>query len=360
MSKKQTNTPAKTTLQTLKDTLESLILAFVLAFVFRAFVVEAFVIPTGSMADTLRGAHFRIMCDNCAHPYRYNFSPEKYGFTKGGIPTFPMPLAPKRLRSIRPPACPFCAFQADKAQPRRVSNGDRILVLKYLYQFADPDRWDVVVFKNPTNPKENYIKRLVGKPGEKIEILDGDIYIDGIIQTKPDQIQKDLWIKIWDNNHQPFQNEARTRRGWGQPFKPLIGRKSLQTWVIDQKKHTFHFDAPDASETLNFHPMRLNRITKSTIAYNGPETEQLPAVSDLKFAATLTPESQDGQVTFTLGKHFTNYHATFEFNGQCSLINGTTGETLLQEKFPPLKSGQPINIAFATLDHTLQLQFGKS
>ncbi|GAI19318.1 unnamed protein product, partial [marine sediment metagenome] len=44
------------------DTFEWLITAFILAFVFRAFVMEAFRIPTGSMADTLKGAHFRLRC----------------------------------------------------------------------------------------------------------------------------------------------------------------------------------------------------------------------------------------------------------------------------------------------------------
>ena len=44
------------------NTFEWLITAFILAFVFRAFVMEAFRIPTGSMADTLMGAHFRLRC----------------------------------------------------------------------------------------------------------------------------------------------------------------------------------------------------------------------------------------------------------------------------------------------------------
>ena len=44
-------------------------------------------------------------------------------------------------------------------------NGDRILVDKLVYDFAEPRRWDVVVFKYPEDGKTNYIKRLVGLPG---------------------------------------------------------------------------------------------------------------------------------------------------------------------------------------------------
>ena len=49
------------------NTFEWLITAFILAFVFRAFVMEAFRIPTGSMADTLKGAHFRLACPQCGY-----------------------------------------------------------------------------------------------------------------------------------------------------------------------------------------------------------------------------------------------------------------------------------------------------
>src|SRR5271168_2726154 len=56
-----------------KETLESILVAFILAFIFRAFVVEAFVIPTGSMAPTLMGAHFSFVCPDCGYPFAVNF-----------------------------------------------------------------------------------------------------------------------------------------------------------------------------------------------------------------------------------------------------------------------------------------------
>src|SRR6478609_44741 len=71
-----------------KETIESILVAFILAFVFRAFVVEAFVIPTGSMAPTLLGAHMRFRCNDCGYRFDANYSPET---TAGGddlyIPT---------------------------------------------------------------------------------------------------------------------------------------------------------------------------------------------------------------------------------------------------------------------------------
>src|SRR3972149_7949606 len=72
------------------NTFEWLITAFILAFVFRAFVMEAFRIPTGSMADTLKGAHFRLRCQQCGYEYNYGFVPEKYNLPPDSIPRVPI------------------------------------------------------------------------------------------------------------------------------------------------------------------------------------------------------------------------------------------------------------------------------
>src|SRR5688500_5802207 len=56
-----------------KETLEALVVAFILPFLFRAFVVEAFVIPTGSMAPTLLGAHMRFTCKDCGYDFTTNY-----------------------------------------------------------------------------------------------------------------------------------------------------------------------------------------------------------------------------------------------------------------------------------------------
>ncbi|HJT32150.1 MAG TPA: signal peptidase I, partial [Pirellulales bacterium] len=79
--------------------------------------------------------------------------------------------------------CPQCGYQMqfgpkglDANEPHASYRGDRIIVAKYPYEFADPRRFDVAVFKNPNKSKENYIKRVVGLPNETLVICKGDIF----------------------------------------------------------------------------------------------------------------------------------------------------------------------------------------
>ncbi len=167
-----------------RETVESIVIAFVLAFLFRVFEAEAFVIPTGSMAPTLMGRHKDVDCPKCGYRYQVSASEEnpdnpnvrRSDCVAGMCPMchYVLPMLPidrlpggipeRRLEDI--------AFQ-------RSYNGDRILVNKYNYTFSDPQRWDVVVFKFPGDAKINYIKRLVGLPGETLRVFHGDLFVGG-------------------------------------------------------------------------------------------------------------------------------------------------------------------------------------
>jgi signal peptidase I len=168
-----------------KDTLESLVVAFILAFVFRGFLVEAFVIPTGSMAPTLYGKHGLEVCRDCGFEYAYGMP----GETERNRIKCPN-CGWKTIDHLDVPfhnavACP--SFRRPLARDKeRLTNvdfvpksGDRILVFKWPFDLGGdlgPQPWDVVVFKNPADGENNYIKRLVGMPNEVLEIIGGDIY----------------------------------------------------------------------------------------------------------------------------------------------------------------------------------------
>ncbi|HPT68728.1 MAG TPA: signal peptidase I [Syntrophomonas sp.] len=65
--------------------------------------------------------------------------------------------------------------------------GDRVMVNKFIYYFKEPQRGDVIVFHPPEvlNSKDDYIKRVIGLPGEKVEMKDNKVYIDGKPLVEP-------------------------------------------------------------------------------------------------------------------------------------------------------------------------------
>lgn len=209
--------------ETVKETLISIIIAFALAFVFRSFVIEAFIIPTGSMAPTLLGAHMRFTGEQSGADWAVG----PWDVANPGVPeSDPLPLqgTPQQPIEVHDPITG--ALIRKTGVPLR--SGDRILVLKYLYALHEPERFDVVVFKNPNNPSVNYIKRLLGLPGECIALVDGDVFrraatADDLavgappaawdaegwsIARKPASVQERVWQTVYDTRMAPFSTAA--------------------------------------------------------------------------------------------------------------------------------------------------------
>ena len=151
---------------------ETVVFVVALVLMLKLFAVEAFVIPTGSMAETLYGYQKGVTCPECGHHYPVNCSNEVSPWN--GQPMF-----------LRKATCPNCRFQVnfDKTPAPGYTSGDRVLVHKGMYHWdGGPTRGDVVVFKFPVDPQvnqeaQNYIKRLWGLGGETVAIWRGDLYV---------------------------------------------------------------------------------------------------------------------------------------------------------------------------------------
>ncbi len=201
-----------------RETFESIVVAFILAFLFRAFEAEAFVIPTGSMAPTLYGRHKEMTCEQCGFTSAFGASDEIDDATGLYMPNMRIDEA----------MCPNCRY-LNPVRNLPVFKGDRILVNKFPYEFGDPQRWDVPVFKYPEKPTTNYIKRLVGMPGETILIKRGDVYrveedrSRTILRKSPEK-QKELQIPIYDNNHPETALHA---KGWPKRWAPVEKSQAL-------------------------------------------------------------------------------------------------------------------------------------
>ena len=212
-----------------RETLESIAFAFVLALLFRTFVAEAFVIPTGSMAPTLFGRNKDVVCTECHYKYEVGASEElreKDGYL---------------VLRIDESVCPNCRH-LNNIHDLPVFKGDRILVNKFPYQIRDPDRWDIVVFRYMEDPEKNYIKRLVGLPGESIRIARGDVYAkkgeEGefqILRKQNPYKQKVLQQLVYDDRYPAVDLLA---KGWPERWNPMVrseAETALDGWKLDEQ-----------------------------------------------------------------------------------------------------------------------------
>jgi len=182
------------TKQVIREWVESILVAFLLAMVIRTFVVQAFKIPTGSMRPTLLEKDL-ILVNKFIYGAR-------------------VPFTKLRLPAVREPA-----------------------------------RGDVIVFIYPEDPKKDFIKRLVGKPGETVEIKNGTIFIndkaalepifnrtyyynrgDFAMEGKKITVPKDSYFVLGDNSA-----SSKDSRYWGfVPFQSVLGKAILIYWPLNR------------------------------------------------------------------------------------------------------------------------------
>ena len=374
-----------------KETIESILVAFILAFIFRAFIVEAFVIPTGSMAPTLLGAHMRFRCQDCGYQFAANYS-DPTGGEEIYIPT--------RSRYSYRVFCPNCGYKLppqDRDDPENGSDrpqvhyGDRILVLKYLYLFEAPQRWDVVVFKSPDirvagdrgyNPKtstyqQNYIKRLVGKPNESVLILDGDIYIgragqkveEYTVQTKPRYVQDALWRVIYDNDFVP-RRLWRDGTKWQQPWTVREG----SGWKIGdtptREGRIFRFDNSGGESTIYFDPT-VNPIAERSsdpkpyaftdwLAYDVEHAVEHNVVQDLKLSFVYDRTAGDGPLWAKItrgGDEGGDEFIAVMTPADARLVHrNRNGETVVGKPLALSGSKHPLRVELAAVDYEVTLR----
>jgi len=124
-------------------------------------------------------------------------------------------------------------------------NGDYLIVDEISYRFRDPQRGEVVVFKYPQNPSQRYIKRIIGLPGETIEIKEGKViiyqkdgksfildessYLPPWAETLGDlsvTLNENEYFVLGDNRLASYDS-----RRWGVlPKKDIIGRVFIRAW----------------------------------------------------------------------------------------------------------------------------------
>ena len=352
----------------IRQTLESIVVAFILAFVFRAFVIEAFVIPTGSMAATLYGEHMTFICPDCGYEYAYGWSGQQ--------------------RQHRRIVCPNCEYEF--IGRGRAEGGDRILVFKFPYdlggRWLGPKRWDVCVFKNPGDGQTNFIKRLIGLPEEVIEIIDGDIYaapaaeispaiLDILtrppwdrptltadqraeldeameIRTKSDSAQRSLWFTFYD------QDYPTTRPRNDERPADWTALDDESAWQADTRQLSFD----GVGRTLDQIQFTGKSVT-DFYAYNGEQFERRQTVSDLCASAVLIPHASQGKFEIMLGKRDELFRLLLSLDGLIELSRLRAGDAeppdvieARHAQIEPLEPGLAYQVALTNVDHVTRVE----
>lgn len=279
-----------------RDNIEVIVFAIAMSLGLKVFALEAYQIPTGSMQPTLMGT--------------------------------------------------------DLVESQRVVGGvhDRVLVDKICYLVRDPKRWEVVVFRYPLAATNNYVKRLVGMPGEDLWIREGDIWTrklgtdEGyVIQRKPSRVQNELWkrvypkpgadAKIW-TNWRAQRMESEDANG----LMTMQAGSTLSYPATGNIRDNYRDGYPDAMY--------------AKIVPGGSSAAARNLISDLKFAFTATPGATVAPLVMNAECGAFEFELTLAPNGSTLLIPGGEQRSL---EFTP-QANQPIDVEFAFWDHHWELR----
>ena len=127
-----------------------------------------------------------------------------------------------------------------------LQHGDNLIVDKISYRFSDPRRYDIIVFPYHYKDRTYYIKRVIGLPGETVQIREGKIYIDGneliehfgeekieqaALASEPITLGEDEYFVLGDNRNASedsrFPDVGTIKR------KEIIGRAWIRIWPLD-------------------------------------------------------------------------------------------------------------------------------
>ncbi|OHB68343.1 MAG: signal peptidase I [Planctomycetes bacterium RBG_13_63_9] len=190
----------------LRPLAEGLLLLSIAVLGLRTWCLQGLIVPcrvvSGSMATALLGSHRDVICADCAARFACAADPSHVAG-----------------RAV----CPNCGHPADDLNVPPEVAGDGVLIQRSVFQFRRPRRWEVVAFRRRSQADRIHVKRVVGTPGESIEIRQGDVYVNGRITRKTLSQQRALAILVHDAEHRPTIEPAPPPRWRGRDPDGLWG-----------------------------------------------------------------------------------------------------------------------------------------
>jgi signal peptidase I len=140
-----------------------------------------------------------------------------------------------------------------------LQHGERLLVDKISYRFVEPSRGEIIVFKNPADTSEQFVKRVIGLPGDKVAISQGVVYVNdqpieenytcapARIGFSPQIVPEGTYFVLGDNRNN--SEDSRFSRVGFLPRNLIVGRAIWRYWPLTQVDILFR---PNVFKTMAF------------------------------------------------------------------------------------------------------------
>ncbi len=186
---------------------EAAVLAALALLLVGTWFVDRYTVDSNSMAETLLGPHASVECSHCGSSFDVGIEgPDSWQ---------------------RPVNCANCGAAAAVLVPKQQQSGDTVLVDRGALRRSLPRRWELMAFRAPDAASQVLVKRIVGLPGESIELRDGDVYVDGQIVRKSLAQQRAVTVPVHDNRFRPSGVpgcwQAENQQAWSQSSAGFTG-----------------------------------------------------------------------------------------------------------------------------------------
>ena len=134
-------------------------------------------------------------------------------------------------------------------------DGQYLVISKLTYWVHPPERGDIIVFHPPNSPSDDYIKRVVGLPGEQVEIRDGAIWVSGVRLDESYVTNPGLYSGAWSLEDEEYfvlgdnRSNSSDSHSWGVlPYENVVGKAWLCYWPPEEWRLVEHYTFPEAAD----------------------------------------------------------------------------------------------------------------
>jgi signal peptidase I len=144
-------------------------------------------------------------------------------------------------------------IEGPSMQPN-LSEGQYLIINKLVYRLGSPGRGDIVVFHHPRNPGRDLIKRIIGLPGETVEVREGQVYVDDAVLMEPYVLNRGRYSVRYDLGADEFfvlgdnRPNSDDSHNWGVLEESrIVGKAWISYWPPDNWGGVPHYGYPDSS-----------------------------------------------------------------------------------------------------------------